>query len=239
MQNTYLKWAKIVALFLLITASILLYINPKTENNLPSGFKTPIIALEFIQDKQEIKAFFQVENVAKYKADLLLGNSIDYLFMVVYSTFLACISLSFKHQLTKTKTVLLLTLCVGMLLGDAIENYQLYQLITKFDGQSELFNAITSYNYYDIHITWLKLFTWIKWFSIALVFLILAPHFLSLKNNIAKATGLIGICSFLLSIAAFLFHGIMNELFAMTVSIEFVLMIVFCLIYKPTITKSS
>lgn len=237
MQNSFLKWAKIIAVFILITASVLLYINPKAENNLPSGFKTPIIALEFIQNKQEIKAFFQVENKAKYKADLLLGNSIDYLFMTLYSIFLACIALSFKHQLTKIKMVLLLTLCISMLLGDAIENYQIYHLITKFDGQSELFNAITSYNYYDIHITWLKLFTWIKWFSIALVFLIIAPLFLNIKNNVAKAIGLIGISCFLLSIAAFLFHGVMNELFAMTVSIEFVLLIIFCFINKPTASK--
>lgn len=237
MQNSFLKWAKIIAVFILITASVLLYINPKAENNLPSGFKTPIIALEFIQNKQEIKAFFQVENKAKYKADLLLGNSIDYLFMTLYSIFLACIAFSFKHQLTKIKMVLLLTLCISMLLGDAIENYQIYHLITKFDGQSELFNAITSYNYYDIHITWLKLFTWIKWFSIALVFLIFAPLFLNIKNNVAKAIGLIGISCFLLSIAAFLFHGVMNELFAMTVSIEFVLLIIFCFINKPTASK--
>lgn len=237
MQNSFLNWAKIIAVFILITASVLLYINPKAENNLPSGFKTPIIALEFIQNKQEIKAFFQVENKAKYKADLLLGNSIDYLFMTLYSIFLACIAFSFKHQLTKIKMVLLLTLCVSMLLGDAFENYQIYQLITKFNGQSELFNAITSYNYYDIHITWLKLFTWIKWFSIALVFLIFAPLFLNIKNNVAKAIGLIGISCFLLSIAAFLFHGVMNELFAMTVSIEFVLLIIFCFTNKPTASK--
>jgi hypothetical protein len=49
-------------------------VNPKPENNLPAGFITPIIALEFIQSPQEVARFFEVSDVAAYVQDLNLGQ---------------------------------------------------------------------------------------------------------------------------------------------------------------------
>ena len=92
------KIARFFGIALISCAVVLLFVNPKPENNLPAGFITPIIALEFIQSPQEVARFFEVSDVAAYVQGLNLGNSIDYLFMCLYSGLLFFIALGIYHN---------------------------------------------------------------------------------------------------------------------------------------------
>lgn len=221
-STIYFKVARVVSVFLAIVAIILSVRGTKNENNLPDGFFTPIIALEFIQTTQEVQHFFKVNDVAKYEADLLFGNKVDYLFMTFYSVLIFCIALGIKH-ITKSKLMyVVMSLCVVMLLCDALENHQIAQIIFYYKSNASIESFLTK----------LSIFTWLKWGSISISFLVLATYFLK-GNLFYKTIGVLGISSFVLCIAAFLHHGILNEIFALNIVLVFLLLVIFVFTYKP------
>lgn len=66
---------------------------------------------------------------------------------------------------------------------------------------------------------------------ITVVFLILAPYFLK-GRSYSKVIVVIGISSFILSILAYLNRSVLNELLCLSVALMFLMMIVYCFIYK-------
>ncbi len=103
MKPTAFKVAGYMGILLIIVAATLMVINPKTENNLPAGFRTPIIAFEFFRTAEQINHFFDVEDISAYKQAMLTGNAIDYLFMFLYSGLVFCIALGIK-KITRAET---------------------------------------------------------------------------------------------------------------------------------------
>ena len=79
-------------------------------------------------------------------------------------------------------------------------------------------------------------FTWIKWGGITIVFLILAPYFLK-GRTYSKLIAVTGISSFILSVLAYLHRSVLNELLGLSVALVFVMMIVYCFIYKIEFEK--
>lgn len=212
--------ARIFGILLLICSVILLVVNPKPSDNLPEHFYTPIIAFEFIQTPQEVAAFFEVPDVNAYIETMLLGNWIDYAFMLFYSALLFCIALGIK-KITGAQTMLLACLCcIIMLVCDALENYQIYLIISRYKNQDILEN-----------LALLNIFTWLKWGSIASAFLLFSPFFLKGKL-FHKIIGWLGISSFGLCMAAFLNHGILNEVFATNIVLVFLLLVIFVFTFK-------
>lgn len=217
----YFKIARIVSLFLAIAAIAISVRSTKYENNLPNGFFTPIIALEFIQNTQEVQHFFEVKDVQKYESDLLYGNKVDYFFMLFYSALVFCIALGIK-RLTQSKLMyVVMPLCIVMLLFDILENQQIAQIIFYYKTDASI----------EFFLSKLSVFTWIKWSSIAISFSILATYFLK-GNLFHKAIGILGISSFILCIAAFLKHGILNEIFALNIVLVFLLLVIFVFTFK-------
>lgn len=225
MVLTEFKIARITGILLLIVAVILLFVNSKPENNLPEGFRTPIIALEFIQSQEEVKHFFEVKNVSQYEQDLILGNKIDFLFMFLYSGLLFCIAIGIRN-ITKANTMYLAMLfCVGMLIFDALENIQLQQITFNYK------NGDISEN---LHL--LSIFTWLKWGCIASTFLLFSPFFFKGKL-FHKIIAVFCIGSFGLCIAAFLQHGILNEIFSTSVVLVFLMLVIFVFTFKDNQTS--
>jgi hypothetical protein len=219
------KIARFFGIALISCAVVLLFVNPKPENNLPAGFITPIIALEFIQSPQEVARFFEVNDVAAYVQGLNLGNSIDYLFMCLYSGLLFFIALGIYH-ITQAKTMFIAMLfCFSMLIFDGLENLQLHQIVQLYKT-----GTITE------NLSLLNIFTWLKWSSIASCFLLFSPFFFKGKV-FHKIIGALCVVCFGLCIAAFLQHGILNEIFASSVVIVFLLMVVFVFTFRPKIVE--
>lgn len=230
---TAFKIARFIGIALLACAVVLLVVNPQPENNLPAGFYTPIIAFEFIQTKQEILNFFKVQNPDAYEQKMLLGNYIDYLFMFLYSGLLFCIALGIK-KITNAKTMYIaMFFCVLMLVCDALENYQIYQLVVMRNINFDQINPITSFDLYEIHLTLLNFFTWLKWSSIASTFLLFSPFFFTGKT-FHKIIGTFCVVCFGLCIAAFLQHGILNEIFSTSVVVVFLLLVIFVFTFKSS-----
>ncbi len=221
--------AKISGVLLLIVAVVLLVVSPTPQDNLPDGFYTPVIAFEFIQTKAEIMHFFEVKDVPAYEASMLTGNVIDYGFMVLYSLLLFFIALGI-YRITSAKTMYLaMFLCVVMLAGDAIENFYIYKLVTTRNiGNND---TLQSFPHYSFYLQMLNIFTWLKWSSIASTFLLFAPFFF--KGKIFhKVIALLSVVCFGLCIAAYLQHGILNEIFASSVVLVFLLLAIFVFTFR-------
>lgn len=217
------RTARILGVLLLICSLVLLLVNPKPANNLPKDFYTPIIAFEFIQTPQEVATFFDIPDVDSYIETMLLGNWIDYGFMALYSALLFCIALGIKKISGAQTMILAFACCATMLVCDALENYQIYLIITRYKNQ-----AISE------NLALLNIFTWLKWSSIASAFLLFSPFFLKGKL-FHKIIGCLCISCFGLGIAAFLHHGLINELFAGNVVLVFLLLVVFVFSFKDQI----
>ena len=220
MKPTAFKIACVIGSLLLALAIVLLVVNPRPQNNLPEGFFTPIIAFEFIQTPQEVHNFFQVKSVSTIENAMLMSNCIDYGFMFLYTGLLFCIAIGIRKISGANSMWIAIVLCLFMLLGDALENFQIYQIIQHYK------NGDVSGN-----LAWLNLFTWIKWSSIASTFLLFSPFFFK-GNILQKILGIFCVSCFGLCISAFLHHGMLNELFASSVVLVFLLLVIFVFTFK-------
>ena len=151
---------------------------------------------------------------------MLLGNKIDYLFMIVYSAFLFFIARGLYAIFNVKILYLAMIFCVLMWFGDAFENFQIYNIIQNYKTTNIQQN-----------LDWLHLFTWLKWSSIASTFLIFAPFIWKL-NTFGKTISIVGVLCFCLAIIAFFIGGIWHEIFALSVSITFLLLTIFVFLFK-------
>ncbi|HNF18147.1 MAG TPA: hypothetical protein PKX89_02170 [Chitinophagales bacterium] len=222
----YLKIARFIGVAIIITGVVLLFTNPKAENNLMPGFKTPIIAFEFINSKEAVQQYFTVQNPEQYEQQMLLGNKIDYLFMCLYSSFIFCIAMFIKKSTSSKLMNIAILMSVLMLLGDALENSQIHQLIIKRNIDLNAINPIDNYALYGVHLSLLHIFTWIKWSAIACSFVVFATYFIK-GNLFYKTIAMAAVSSFIIGIATFVNPGFSSELFSTNVLLVFVMLIVF------------
>jgi hypothetical protein len=202
---------------------ILVFIFPSKAPSLPQGFFTPIIAFEFIQTPDEVFQMFGGADLAVQKrmvGAMDLGNRLDYVYMCLYSMFLLLFSITCAKIAKKTYYYAGAALALAVLAGDAMENIQLLGITENLStGDIEPFLGL------------LCLFTWIKWGGLVLVFLILSPWFFK-GGLFSKMIGAFAIISFILGVAAFLQRSVVNEIFALSVALMFILMIIYCFVFK-------
>lgn len=218
---------KILSVLLIILSVALMIINPQKEQNLSEGFFTPIVAFEFVKTPAEVTHFFEVKHVYAYKSKMLLGNAVDYAFMLVYSLLLFGVSRYFNAIRKSAVFRIASVLCLLMLLGDALENMQIYQII-----QAEATTNIST-NLYLLNI-----FTWLKWASIASVFGLFATYYFRQNDLLSMLCGSAGIVSLILAVVAFLLqNGLWYELFALSVVCNFLLTVIYIFTRKRALQK--
>ena len=225
MENKYSVFykTKILGILLLLISILLLFVLPNKAPEMVEGFFTPIIAFEFARTSFEVKQIFGefgTDIYDKMISLMKLGNQLDFIFLIIYSFFLFSFVFTI-YKITKSKFFLIpLVLSIVILFADFFENIQLLSIIDKL--QSENINE---------ELYYLNIFTWLKWGGIALYFLLLYP-FLNKGNLYSKITGTIGIVTFLTGVMAFVQRSILNEIFAILVSLMFLLIFFFTFIYK-------
>jgi hypothetical protein len=215
MKNTLFHWAFTVGLLMVGVAIILLFINPR-EGNLPQGFMTPIVALEFIQTPAEVQEFFTIPKKDAYADALTTGNALDFPFMFLYSIFLFLTVYSIYISTGARALWVAMLLCPLVFFFDIMENIQLGNIILLYTKKD-----ISPY------LAQLNVFTWLKWGGISGIFLIISTYFLQGKWWM-KAMGFLFVVQFLLAVGAFFNRGILNEIFASSVFLSFIFLILFC-----------
>ncbi len=217
-----------LGLFVIIVSVLLLFIFPSKVPSLPKGFVTPIIAFEFVQTKAEVIKMFGSEDIIlrdKLVRAMDLGNRLDYLYMCLYSIFLLMISVKCATLSQNKYYYAGAVLAMVVLAADALENIQLLAITANLSNGN-----------FDSQLQLLHLFTWIKWGGIASIFLVLAHWFLK-GTRFSKIIGITGILSFILGTMAYMNRSIMNEIFSLSVVLIFVMMIIYCFIYKVDSTN--
>ena len=209
-----------VGLTVLFISVILLVINPSSATGLKSGFATPIIALEFAETEAEAEALFPSGDVVArdmLASQFLLGNKIDYVFMVAYGAFLFFFSQYLARSSDNRLYLGASALAVLAPLADMVENLQIAKILKSVAGENEPLLQST--------INLMHTATWIKWLALALVFLIFAYHFYTSQKR-SWLMAILLTLPVLLAIAAWFQPGAATELFAKSIALNFVALII-------------
>jgi hypothetical protein len=219
----------LIGLAVILVSVISLIVFPQTSPGQIKGFRSPIIAFEFAETDEEINTLFgadgspeQAEMVRKMDQ----GNNLDYLYMLLYSGFLLSFSLLAARQSGQKWVYIGAGLAVLALVGDALENVQLLTITTNLQS-SNFLEALK-------RLHW---FTWLKWGSLALYFLVMAGWFWG-NGRFGKLMATIGIINCLLGLTAFIQRGLLTEPFTLFVALMFLLMIIFCFTTKEVSSES-
>ncbi len=203
----------------LVMSIVLLFVFPSEAPWLMDGFFTPIIAFEFVETPGEVQQMFGPINSPEREnmvGAMDSGNRLDYIYMVLYSLFLFTFSIQCARERKSGLFYIGAILAVVALAGDFLENRQLLGITSKL-GSGD-FGA-------ELH--YLNIFTWLKWGGLSMIFLILTAYFI--KGNLySKIVGLLGCLPFILAVLAWAHRSILNEIFALSLALMFVLSIVYC-----------
>lgn len=200
----------------------LMFINPAVAGQLPEGFFTPIIALEFMSNTEDLSRFFNITSVAELKNSFLLGNQVDYAFMFAYGIFaLLCGRLIYLDSRIKT-VWLSFPLVLLIIFSDLFENMNIAEIL----AMKEYYNA-------ELILDQLQLFTWLKWGSLSALMLLYSVYFL--QGNWWKIIiGVIMLSSFCFAVAAFYLGGIYCEIMSVNIMASFIGLLIFAIIWKPS-----
>ena len=179
---------------------------PSTVHWMPEGFYTPIIAYEFITSLNEFHKMV-LHDVTIFD----LANKMDFIFAIIYATFLGLFSYKVGYN-SNGPLKHLPYIAILSCLFDWLENIcLLYIPSIPLHEETHL-------------IIYLQLFTWLKWFFISLcLFGISVCIYNSYKNRFSFL--LISPIAFACS--AWFHRGILNELMALSIGISFIFITVF------------
>ncbi len=217
--NNIFRNIRILGIAVVLMGLVLMAVFPSNAPYMPEGFFSPVVAFEFIATPQEVQQFFgspdspgREEMVRKMD----LGNWLDFLFMLLYASFLFFFSIASAN---KAKSKILYggaVLAVVVLVGDILENVQLLGITAKLQTGN-----------FERELRLLHIYTWQKWGGITLIFALLIPYFFK-GNRFSKIIGSVGFLTCMLAISAYLHRSILNELFVLSVALMFLLMIISC-----------
>lgn len=214
-----------IGILVILMSLVMVVVLPTKAPWMMDGFITPIIAFEFIETPQEVEKFFGKADSPERKRmfhAINLGNRLDFIYMVLYTSFLFAFLL---QCLKKKESIILylgLALSIVVMAGDFLENIQLLEITAKLQNTS-----------FEKELFFLKIFTWQKWGGLALLFLILSSYFY--KGDLySKIIGGCGVLSVVFGTLAFFHRSILNELFAASITVIFGLMITYCFVHRES-----
>lgn len=188
------------------------------------GFQTPIIYFEFVKTVEETRQLFGMTNGLLPDDKLIhqmdFGNKVDFIYALVYSLFLFLFAGELMKISGKKLFVAVMILAVLAFIADCLENVKLITITENLESGS-----------FQNELDALFVFTWIKWGSLALSFVILSEWFFRGKI-ISAIFAFFGWVPMILGILAYKMPGFYNELFALSIMFMFIALIVYSFIYK-------
>jgi len=213
-SSTAHRWFRVarwLGAALLAWSAVMLTVLPRTMGPLPAGFRTPILAFELARTPDEVETMFGPPGSAdraSWVRAMDLGNTLDFVFMVLYAAQLAALAAGFARLRGR---VFLVSggLAIAGALCDAAENVQLFAITRSLGGD------------YAMPLGRLRVFTWLKWELLALAIAWLAAP-LSRGSATEKVVGLMSAAVGVLGAMAYLDRAGFAETFALFVSMAFI-----------------
>ncbi|MCO5234089.1 MAG: hypothetical protein LC105_13365 [Chitinophagales bacterium] len=222
-MNKY-KIPKIITIFIgilmLAVGIAITYFNTVITGPLAEGFFTPIIALEFMNNTNDLASFFDIATVKHLKASLLIGNQIDYAFMTLYGLFAAFVGILIYLE-TRVKALWIsIPLVILIVVSDVFENLNIAEILTIQEFQ----NA-------NLLLEQLQIFTWLKWGGLSALMLLFSVYFI--QGNWWKILmGIFLVSSIGFYFSAYYLRGIYCEIFAMSIMFNFLLLFIFTILWR-------
>jgi len=220
-----------LSISLFVFAIFLTRTFPNKAANLPEGFRTPIISFEFAESNEEVLMMYNYEQQEikdKFIYDMQLGNELDYIYMVLYTSFLIAFLLWLAKVENKKQIKKMIAIAVIALIGDAFENIFLLTINSAVALSTE----------FSHWLVYLHIITWIKWFALALIFAGIA-YYLPSKNLLLKIINKIFFLPILLAIASLVNKYMFTELFAFSIMLSFLLAFINLFLYQRLEPKSA
>ena len=155
------------------------------------------------------------------------ANKIDFIYAFVYALFLFVFARALVKTSGKKIFIAVMVLAVIAMLFDWLENIKLISITENLASGS-----------FQDDLDSLFIFTWIKWGSLALSFVVLSEWFFRGKI-VSTIYAFFGWVPLVLGIMAFKMPGFYNELFAKSIMFMFVSLIIYSFIYKETETPNT
>ncbi len=200
------------AVLLLIMNAVLHRVSPSFDNYVKGELKnlSPVLKIEFTRDTTVIKQMFsfqEPEKNIKLKNEIILANSLDFIYMILYSLymylFVRILAKKYSHQFF----FILFYLPILAFIFDFSENLLTFKILQNLSGD------FSFYLYYE----WL--FSITKWIIISLFFVLtiafVAVDFFSILFL------LFSLIVLLLGIYAIFFHHKLLSLYVFLVSLDF------------------
>jgi len=224
--NVTFKTLGIWGLVTLFIGVALSFVYPLPTASLPAGFHSPVLAFEFAHSTEDVYQIFGQEANAqqagiRYKMDL--GNTIDFLFMVVYSSFLMFFFRLASRDRKRRLFYVGVFFAFIALVSDIYENIQLFQISAKL-------NKVP----FENELLLLHYSTWTKWGSLAISFLIARFYLVKEDNLYARCLAVSASIPWMLVVLAYIHPHIWAELMALSIMFMFVGLTVFCFRKRPS-----
>lgn len=214
-----------IVLFSLLLLPFVMLINkfsPPVELA-PIGYNSSILAFEFVRNTDELKEVLTPLSPEQLTS-LDRVNYVDFGFMIAYSLILFLFARRLALEFSSVIIKIALFLPLFILLSDLAENLQLLHLSQLFVEGSE--------EYYDIHIAQLKLYTWMKWGSLAIYFLLTGWHILRTRATHYWIGAMMLVPFVGLIASAFFQERKVWGAFAESIFFMFLLILIYSLLYK-------
>ena len=214
----------IIGLVVIGMSLILMRVNPRSANELAAGFWTPIIAFEFAESETDVVLILGqigTPDQAELIDAFTRGNNLDFVYMVLYGVFLFIFAFTCVRLSGNKLFYIAAGLAVLVPIADMLENLQLQAILTGFVAGDDFSNNLAR----------LKLFTWLKWGGLAFTFLLLTPFFTH-GNAFVRFIGVYTAVPFVLGVLSYFSGGTLKEIFALSVALMFLLLIVFSFLYR-------
>jgi hypothetical protein len=142
-------------------------------------------------------------------------NRLDFLYIALYGGCLLAFALTCFRLTGERVYLLAATLAIAIMAADILENVQLLAITRQLSARP-----------IDGLLARLRLFTWLKWGGLTLWFLLMRFYF-QRAGRFGRVIGLVCLLPLLLGVAAFVWPGLLSELFALAIGLLFLLLTVY------------